>query len=107
MSTEALLVYCGFAAALFLFFAASQSRGLAVIAVVASGLQVLEQLHVLQLRIGRVPAFILPLALALGLAVPALLSWFRSTVKSAVTASAIATLVGAVQVLGLFGRLPK
>lgn len=104
MSTESLLVYAGFAAALFLL-AASQARGLAIIAVLASGLQVLERLGVLHLRIGRVPEHVLPLALAIGLAVPSLIAWFRSTAKSAVTASAVATLVGAIQALGLIMRL--
>ncbi len=107
MSADALLVYAGFFAAAFLFFVAAQNRGLAAIAVVASGLEILRHLDVIRLQIGRVPGYVLPLVLALGLAVPALLVWFKSTAKSAVSASAIGTLVGVIQVLGVFTRVTR
>jgi hypothetical protein len=90
-----LLVYSGLAAAIALL-AISQSRGISIIAVLASGLEVLAQLGVLHLQVGRLP---LNLILGLGLAVPGLIAWFRSTGKGAVTAGAIATFVGALQVL--------
>ncbi len=103
MSTSALLVYSGFAAAVFLF-ASSQTRGLSIVAVIASGIEVLEHLNILHLSFGRIPGHVFGLVLALGLAVPALIAWFRAPNKAAITASAIATFVGAVQALELLLR---
>ena len=100
MSTSALLVYSGFAAAVFLF-ASAQPRGMSIIAVIASGIQVLAHLGILHLSFGKIPAHAFDLVLACALAVPALIAWFRSPAKAAVTASAIATFVGAVQALQL------
>ena len=90
------LSYAGLAAALVLL-AASQSRGIALVAVLAAGLEVLMHLQVLQLHLAHIP---LGLVLALGLAVPSLVVWFRSSSKVAVSAASIAAFVGAVQLVG-------
>jgi hypothetical protein len=90
------LAYSGLAAALVLL-AASQSRGLATLAVLAAGLQVLIQLQLLRLQIAHLP---LGLVLGLLLALPALVAWFRSTSKTAVSAGAIAAFVGILQEIG-------
>ncbi len=89
------LAYSGLAAALVLL-AASQSRGLALVAVLASALEVAMQLQLLRLQISHLP---LGLVLGIALAGPALVAWFRSTSKAAVTAGAIAAFVGLVQVV--------
>lgn len=89
------LAYSGLAAALVLF-AASQSRALAAIAVLAAGLEVLIHLGYLHLQVAHLP---LGLVLGVALAIPALVAWFRSTGKAAVSAGAIAAFVGAVQVI--------
>jgi hypothetical protein len=96
MVLHAALSYAGLAAALVLL-AASQSRGIALVAVLAAALEVLMHLQVLQLHLAHVP---LGLILALGLAVPSLVVWVRSTSKVAVSASAIAAFVGVVQLVG-------
>ncbi len=90
------LAYSGLAAALVLL-AASQSRGLALVAVVASAVQVLIHLQFISLHVSRLP---LGPLLGLLLAVPALVAWFRATTKTAITAGALAAFVGLVQVLG-------
>jgi len=96
MSTHSALVYSGLIAAIVLF-TASQSRGIAAIAVLAAGLQTLVELRVLTLQIGRLP---LGLVFGIALAVPALIVWFRAAGKATVTASAIATFVGLLQLVG-------
>jgi hypothetical protein len=96
MFLHSALAYSALAASLVLL-AASQSRGLAAVAVLASALEVLIQLQVLRLSVAH-----LPLGLILGvlLAVPALVAWFRSTTKAAISAGAIAAFVGIVQIVG-------
>jgi hypothetical protein len=88
------LAYCGLAAALVLL-AATQSRTLAAIAVLAAGFEVLIRLGYLHLAVAHLP---LGLVLGLALALPALVAWFRSTGKAAVSAGAIAAFVGLLQV---------
>jgi hypothetical protein len=93
MSPSHVLAYSGLLAALVLF-AAGPNRGLAVVAVLAAGLQVAIRLDLLHISIAHLP---LSLVLAACLAIPALIAWFRSTSKAAVTAGAIAAFVGLCQ----------
>lgn len=100
-SLPALLAYSGLVAALVLL-AASQTRAIALIAAIAGAVEVLRVLDILHLGIKHVP---LGFALGAALCIPALIAWFKSTTKAAVTASAVATFVGAVQVVSvLLGR---
>jgi len=71
------------------------SRGLAALALVASGLEVLMAFGWLVLHV----ASPVPLQLALGalIAVPALLIWLRVTAKTAVSAATVLCLVGVLQ----------
>ncbi len=95
MTLPALLAYSGLIAALVLL-AASQSRAVALVAVVAGALEVLRAIGLIHLEIRHLP---LGLVLGAALALPALIAWFRSTGKPAITAGAIATFVGAAQVV--------
>jgi len=90
------LAYSGLAAALVLL-AASQGRALALVAVAAAAVQVLIHHQFISLHVARLP---LGPILGLLLAIPALVAWFRSTTKAAITAGAIAAFVGLVQVVG-------
>ncbi len=74
----------------------SQQRTLALVALVASGVEVAIQLGLLRLAISGVP---LGLVLGLALAVPGLFAWFRATAKGAVSAAALVAFTGALQVL--------
>jgi hypothetical protein len=94
MLIHSALAYAGLAAALILV-AASQSRGLALLAVLAAAVEVLMHLQVLRLHVSH-----LPLVLGALLLVPALIAWFRSTTKTAITAGSIAAFVGLLQVAG-------
>jgi hypothetical protein len=90
------LAYSALAAGLVLL-TASQSRGLAIVSVLAAGLEVLTQLNLLRLQVAHLH---LGLVLGVALALPALVIWFRSTSKAAVTAAGIAAFIGLVQVAG-------
>jgi hypothetical protein len=79
-----------------LLFATAGSRILAVIALVASGLEVTMTLGVLHVAVARLP---LGLVLGLALALPGLLSWFSATAKPAISAASIVALVGILQVV--------
>ncbi len=92
---HSVLAYSGLAAALVLR-AASQSRGLAIVSVLAAGLEVLIQLGLLRLHVVGIS---LGLVLGVALAVPALLVWFKATGKAALTSSSLATFIGLVQVV--------
>ncbi len=92
---QSALAYSGFVAALVLL-TASQSRGLAIISVVAAGLEVLTQLNLLRLQVAHLH---LGLVLGIALAVPALIIWFKATTKAAITAAALAAFIGLVQVV--------
>lgn len=84
-------------------FLAGHSRALAAIALLASGLEVAMAFGVLRLSVAGLP---LGLALGLALAVPGLLAWLRASAKSAVSAAAIVSFAGALQIfVALNGRL--
>ena len=95
MHIPALLAWSALAAALVLL-AASQSRGLAIVSVLAAGLEVLIQLGLLRLQVVGIP---LGLVLGIALAVPALIVWFKATGKAALTSSSLAAFIGLVQVV--------
>lgn len=95
MNLPALLAYSGLLASVVLL-AASQSRTVPLVAVVASALQVLRALGIIHLGSRHVP---LGLVLAAALAIPSLIGWFRATTKASITAGAVATFVGAAQLL--------
>ncbi|HVI94783.1 MAG TPA: hypothetical protein VM753_12305 [Anaeromyxobacter sp.] len=78
----------------------SQQRTLAIVALLASGVEVAIQLGLVHLSISRVP---LGLVLGLGLAVPGLFAWFRATAKGAVSAAALVAFTGLLQVLAHVG----
>ncbi len=83
-------------------FLSSQSRALAVVALVASGLEVAMALGLLHLSVAGVP---LAIILGLALAVPGVLAWLHASAKGAVSAAALITFVGALQVLSSLNRL--
>jgi hypothetical protein len=87
------LAYAGLLSALVLL-AAGPSRGLAVIAVLAAGLEVAIRMDLLHISIPHLP---LGMVLGAALAIPALIAWFRSTTKASITAAAIAAFVGLAQ----------
>ncbi|MGB8931862.1 MAG: hypothetical protein WCC48_11500 [Anaeromyxobacteraceae bacterium] len=100
MSLHTALAVAAFAASIILFLAHA-SRGLVVVALVASGLEVLMAFGLLALHV----AASVPLQLVLGalIAIPAVLIWLRVSTKTAVSAAAVLTLVGLLQVwLSLF-----
>ena len=95
MLLHSALSYSGLIAAAVLLLA-GQSRGIALIAVLAAALEVLLLHGIIQLHVAHVP---LGLVLGLALAVPSLLAWFRASSKTAVTAGALAAFVGLVQLV--------
>lgn len=95
MFLHSALAYSALAATLVLL-AASRSRGLAIIAVLAAALEVLIQLNLLRLHLAHVP---LGLVIGILLAVPACIAWFRSTTKPAITAAGIAAFIGVVKIV--------
>ena len=100
-SLPALLTYSGLVAALVLL-AASQSRTLPLVAVIAGAFEVARTLGLVHLEIRHLP---LSLVLGAALCVPALIAWFRSTTKAAISSAAVAAFVGALQVVSiLLGR---
>jgi hypothetical protein len=97
----ALAVSALLAAAVLLLSA--QSRVLAVIALVASALEVALAFGVLRVLAAGVP---LGLVLGLALAIPGLLAWLRASAKIAASAAAIVAFAGLLQVLvALNGRM--
>jgi len=93
MLLHSALSYAGLAAAAVLVFA-GPSRALALVAVAAAGLEVAMHHGLLSLHLVHVP---LGPVLGLLLAVPSLVLWFRASGKAAVTAGAVATFVGLIQ----------
>lgn len=81
-------------------FSSAQSRTLAVIALVASALEVAMAFGLLRLSVAGVP---LGLVLGLALAVPGVLAWLRTSAKTAVSAAAIVAFTGGLQVLSAIG----
>ncbi len=92
---QSALAYSGLVAAVVLL-TASQNRGLAIVSLLAAAFEVLTQLGLLRLQVAHLH---LGLVLGLVLAVPALIIWFKATTKAAITAAAIAALVGVIQVV--------
>jgi hypothetical protein len=102
MTLHVALAVAALAASLVLLFSAV-SRPLAVVALVASGLEVAMALGALHLRLAGVP---LALVLGLALAIPGLLAWLRASSKAAVSMATILALVGVLQVvLSVHARL--
>jgi hypothetical protein len=68
------------------------------VAVIAGAFEVLRVLGIVHLEVKHVP---LGLVLGAALAIPALIAWFRAPTKPAISAAAVAALVGTVQVVSL------
>jgi hypothetical protein len=102
MTLHVALAVAALAASLVLLFS-TVGRPLAVIGLVASGLEVAMALGALRLHVAGVP---LGLMLGLALAVPGLLAWLRAASKPAVSAATVLALVGVLQVvLAVHARL--
>jgi hypothetical protein len=95
MTLHVALAVSALAASAILVFTAV-ARPLAVIALLASGLEVAMAFGLLRLRAAGVP---LGLVLGLALAVPGLVAWFRASSKAAVSAAAIVAFTGALQIV--------
>jgi hypothetical protein len=94
MSVHTALAVSALAGSLFLVFGAS-ARVVAVVALLASAVEVAMAFGWLHLALARIP---LGLVLALALAVPGVIAWLRSGGKSTVTASSVVAFVGVLQV---------
>jgi hypothetical protein len=102
MTLHVALAVAALAASAVLLFSAV-GRPLAVVALVASGLEVAMALGALRLHVAGIP---LALVLGLGLALPGLLGWLRASSKGAVSAAAVVALVGILQVaVAVQGRI--
>ncbi len=99
MTLHVMLAVAALVAAVSLFLSA-QSRALATIALLASALEVAMAFGVLHLSVARVS---LGLVLGLALAVPGVLAWLRASSKTAISAAAIVSLAGVLQVLSSIG----
>jgi hypothetical protein len=99
MTLHVTLAVAALAGALALFLSA-QSRVLGTIALVAAALEVAMAFGVLRLHVAGIP---LGLVLGLALALPGLLAWLRASAKTAISAAAIVSLVGVLQVLSSLG----
>jgi hypothetical protein len=95
MTMQVYLAVAALAASALLFFTA-QGRALPALALLASGIEVVQVMGWLRLDVAGVN---LAIVLGLLLAIPGLLAWFRASGKPAVTAASIVTLVGILQVL--------
>lgn len=96
------LAVAALAASIVLLFSAV-GRALAVVGLVASGLEVAMALGAIRLHLAGVP---LGLVLGLALALPGLVAWLRAASKAAVSAAAILALAGILQVVvAVRGRL--
>jgi hypothetical protein len=102
MTLHVALAVAALAASLVLLFS-TVGRPLAVVGLVASGLEVAMALGALRLHVAGVP---LGLVLGLALAIPGLLAWLRAASKPAVSAATTVALVGILQVvLAVHARL--
>ena len=100
MTIHAALAVAALAASIMLFLAPA-SRALAIIALVASGIEVLMVFGLLVLNVRTS----VPLQLVLGslIAIPAVLIWLRASAKTGVSAATVLAFVGVLQVwLALF-----
>ncbi|BDG02580.1 hypothetical protein [Anaeromyxobacter oryzae] len=95
MTTHVYLAIAALAGSGLLFFTA-QGRALPAIALLASGLEVVQVMGWLRVDVAGLN---LGLILALLLAIPGLVAWFRAAGKPAITAAAIVTFIGIVQVV--------
>jgi hypothetical protein len=95
MTLHVALAVAALGASLVLLFS-TVGRPLAVVGLVASGLEVAMALGALRLHVAGVP---LGLVLGLALAIPGLLSWLRAASKPAVSAATVLSLVGILQVI--------
>jgi hypothetical protein len=95
MTLHVALAVAALAASAVLLFS-TVGRPLAVVAVIASGLEVAMALGALRLHVAGLP---LGLVLGLALAVPGLLAWLRAASKPAVSAAAVVALAGVLQVV--------
>ena len=102
MTLHVALAVSALAASMVLFFSAV-GRPLAVVGLVASGLEVAMALGALRLHVAGIP---LGLVLGLALALPGLLAWLRAASKPAVSAAAVLAFVGILQVaVAVQGRI--
>ncbi len=101
MSLHIFLALSALVASIALFLAHA-SRTLALVALVASGIEVAMALGMLHLSVAHLP---LGIVLGLALAVPGVLVWMRSSAKTATSAAVIVAFVGAIQVASALGRL--
>ncbi|HSM92659.1 MAG TPA: hypothetical protein VLT47_07180 [Anaeromyxobacteraceae bacterium] len=95
MSVHTALAVSAFGASIVLFLAHA-NRGLLLVALAASGLEVLMAFGLIALHV----SVSVPLQLILGalIAVPAVLVWLRASSKASISAATVLTLVGALQV---------
>ncbi len=101
MSLHAALALSALVASVALLLAHS-SRTLALVALVASGIEVAMSLGLIHLSVAHLP---LGIVLGLALAVPGVLAWMRSSAKTATSAAVIVAFVGVLQVASALGRL--
>ncbi len=94
MTLHVALAVSALAASALLLFAAV-ARPVALVALIASALEVAMALGVMRIHAAGVH---LGLVLGLVLAIAGLLAWLRSTSKAAITAAAVVALVGVLQV---------
>ncbi len=95
------LAWSALAASLVLLFT-SPGKVLPGIALVASALEVLMALGILRIAVA---GFSLGLALGLCLGLPGAIAWFRATAKAPVSAAAVVTFVGILQVVAFAPRM--
>ncbi len=101
MSLHIALALSALAASVALFLSQA-SRVLALVALVASGVEVAMAFGILHLSVAHLP---LGVVLGLALAIPGVLAWLRSSAKTATSAAVIVAFVGALQVATALGRL--
>jgi hypothetical protein len=95
MTLHAALAVSALAAALLLLVSA-QGKALAGLALVAAGIEVAMALGFLHVSVAQLPV---GLVLGLALALPGLVAWFRSSAKTAISAAAVVSFVGVLQVV--------
>jgi hypothetical protein len=99
MTLHVALAVSALAAATVLLFPPA-TRSLAALAAVASGLEVAMAFGAIRFHAVGVP---LGLVLGLALALPGIVAWVRAASKPAVSAAAIVTFAGVLQVVGALG----
>jgi hypothetical protein len=99
MTVHTALAIAALAGSIALLFG-SASRAPAVVALVASAVEVAMALGLVRVAVAGVP---LSLVLGLGLAVPGVIVWLRASGKGAVSAATVVALIGALQVFLALG----